>query len=159
MSQATWSPEAEHDLEETAFYIAVKDGRSATADRIVREVHELCDLIATQPEMGESRPQFGTACRVFSIQAAMDHFVPSGGRRHRGAPLSGWHARLRKAAMIPDAAVRSSQAACGLACHPQKRRARFVDANLFAEARLGKNAIQNALVECACARQPDFNCL
>jgi toxin ParE1/3/4 len=68
MSQATWSPEAEHDLEETAFYIAVKDGRSATADRIVREVHELCDLIATQPEMGESRPQFGTACRVFSFK-------------------------------------------------------------------------------------------
>ena len=68
MSQATWSPEAEHDLEEIALYIALKDARPATADRIVHEVHELCDLIATQPGMGESRPQFGAACRVFPFK-------------------------------------------------------------------------------------------
>jgi plasmid stabilization system protein ParE len=67
MSQAIWSPEAVQDLEEIALYIAAKDARPATAERIVNEVHQLCDLIATQPEMGERRTDLGTRCRVFSF--------------------------------------------------------------------------------------------
>lgn len=68
MPQAIWSPEAALDLEEIAFYIGVTDCRPATADRIVRDVRRLCDLIATQPEMGESRPEFGAGCRVFPFE-------------------------------------------------------------------------------------------
>jgi plasmid stabilization system protein ParE len=68
MSQAIWSPEATLDLEEVALYIAVHDSRPATADRIVHEVHELCNLIATQPEMGASHPEFGIGCRTCSYK-------------------------------------------------------------------------------------------
>ena len=65
MPHAFWSPEAARDIEEIAFYIAIDDGRPATADEVVRGIDELCKLIASQPEMGESRPEFGYDCRVF----------------------------------------------------------------------------------------------
>jgi plasmid stabilization system protein ParE len=68
MSHATWSPQAEKDLEGVAFYIAVKDARPSVADRIVHEAYELGELIATQPGMGESRPEFGAGCRVFPFK-------------------------------------------------------------------------------------------
>lgn len=71
MPAAIWSPEAGLDLEQVAFHIAVHDGRPATADRIVREVHKLCDLIATQPEMGEAPPKLGPGLRVFSYKRWM----------------------------------------------------------------------------------------
>ena len=56
------------ELEEVAFYIAVHDGRPATADRIVREAHDLGDLIATQPEMGAVHPEFGAGYRAVSFK-------------------------------------------------------------------------------------------
>jgi toxin ParE1/3/4 len=68
MSLAIWSPEATNELEEVAFYIAVQDGRPAIADRIVHDVHQLCNLIATQPEMGAARPEFGVGCRACSFK-------------------------------------------------------------------------------------------
>jgi toxin ParE1/3/4 len=65
MSHAIWSSEAEHDVEEIALYVAIQDGRPHTAVQIVGEIHELCELIATQPEMGEARSEFCVGCRVF----------------------------------------------------------------------------------------------
>jgi plasmid stabilization system protein ParE len=68
MPHAIWSEEAESDLENVAFYIAMQDARPATADRILREVRQLVDLIATQPEMGQARPEFGASCRAISYK-------------------------------------------------------------------------------------------
>jgi plasmid stabilization system protein ParE len=68
MAHAIWSPEASLDLEEIALYIGIHDGRPTTADRIVRDVLELANLIATQPGMGASRPEFGSNCRAFSFE-------------------------------------------------------------------------------------------
>jgi toxin ParE1/3/4 len=68
MPEAIWSPEALRDAEEIAFYIGVQDGRPMTAENIIRGLHELCNLIATQPAMGEARPEFGAACRVFPFK-------------------------------------------------------------------------------------------
>lgn len=65
MPRAIWAPEAESDLEEIAFYIALDEIRPATADRIVHGVRDLCELIATQPEMGERHPELCAGCRVF----------------------------------------------------------------------------------------------
>ena len=65
---AIWSSEAQADLDEVALYIGVHEARPVTAERIVREVHELCNVIASQPEMGESRPEFGTQCRIYSFK-------------------------------------------------------------------------------------------
>lgn len=68
MPQAIWSPEAIAELEEIACYIAIHGGRPITAERLVREAHELTTLIATQPEMGAAHPELGEAYRVFSFK-------------------------------------------------------------------------------------------
>jgi toxin ParE1/3/4 len=68
MARAAWSDEAINDLEEIAYYIGIHDGRPATAERIVNEVHQLANLIASQPHMGTARPEFGETCRVFSFE-------------------------------------------------------------------------------------------
>lgn|SRR5476651_1202431 len=65
MPQAIWSPEAERDAEDIAFYIGVQDGRPITAENVVRGLHELCNLIATQPAMGEAHSEFSMDCRIF----------------------------------------------------------------------------------------------
>ena len=44
------------------------EGRPAIANRIVREVYELCNLIAANPEMGEPRASFGVGCRIFNYK-------------------------------------------------------------------------------------------
>lgn len=68
MPRAIWSDEAIDDLKQIAFYIGIHDDRPATAERIVNEVHQLANLIATQPKMGTARPEFGESCRVFSFE-------------------------------------------------------------------------------------------
>jgi toxin ParE1/3/4 len=65
MPEAVWSPEALRDAEDIAFYIGVQERRPVTAEKIVRGLNDLCNLIATQPAMGEARPELGVACRVF----------------------------------------------------------------------------------------------
>ena len=68
MTHAVWSPQAVLDLEEVAAYVAFHEGRPTTADRIVREVHALAELIATQPEMGSEKAELGRNCRSCSYK-------------------------------------------------------------------------------------------
>ena len=65
MPEAIWSPEAERDVEDIAVYIGVQAGRPIAADGIVRGLHELCNLIANQPAMGEAHSEFGANCRIY----------------------------------------------------------------------------------------------
>lgn len=64
MSQAIWSPSAQKELAEIAFYIGVEDARPAAAERIIRAAHALANLVATQPEMGAARLEFGRHVRA-----------------------------------------------------------------------------------------------
>ena len=66
MARTLWTPRAEKHLEDIAYYIAVDDGRPITADRIVREIHDTCELYARNPQLGEARPDLGNNVRVFS---------------------------------------------------------------------------------------------
>lgn len=68
MSEAIWSPQAQQDLAEIAYYIAAESTRPATAERIIREAHNLANLIAANPEIGAAHPEFGKSCRVSAFQ-------------------------------------------------------------------------------------------
>ncbi|REJ66348.1 MAG: type II toxin-antitoxin system RelE/ParE family toxin [Planctomycetota bacterium] len=75
MPSVIYSPAAEEDLLEIAAFIA-RDKPEA-ARRWLRTIREKCSLIATQPELGESRSGFGVAgCRSFSVGNYVIFFRP-----------------------------------------------------------------------------------
>ena len=65
MSQVLRSSLAEHDLDEIWAYIA-KDNPAA-ADRLIDAIVEKCELMATQPELGEARPELAPRLRSFHV--------------------------------------------------------------------------------------------
>jgi toxin ParE1/3/4 len=76
MSHAVYAPKAEDDLIGIADYIA-RDKPEA-ARRWVQRIRETCDTLATQPEMGELRSEFGAAgCRSFSVGNYAIFFRPT----------------------------------------------------------------------------------
>ena len=68
MPRTEWTPLAERDLEEIAFYIGVQDQRPATGARIVREIKAKCERYANAAEMGTAVPELGEDCRYFTHQ-------------------------------------------------------------------------------------------
>lgn len=65
MSVVLRSSLAERDLDEVWRYIA-KDSPAA-ADRMVDAIIEKCQLMATQPELGQSRPELAPRLRSFLV--------------------------------------------------------------------------------------------
>jgi plasmid stabilization system protein ParE len=65
MPRILWTPRAERHLEDIACTIAVDAARPLTAEKIVREIHEKCDLYATNPLLGTARPELGATYRAF----------------------------------------------------------------------------------------------
>ena len=65
MPRAHWTPDAETDLGEIAYAIAVADQRPITADRIIDEIRAKVDLYATQPSAGTLRKELGPDVRTF----------------------------------------------------------------------------------------------
>jgi len=66
MARTLWTPRAERHLEDVAYHIAVEEGRPLTAEKIVREIHNKCELRAQNPLLGEARPDLGKEYRTFS---------------------------------------------------------------------------------------------
>ena len=60
------TPLAETDLDQILAYIA--ESRPLTAVAVIRNIREKCQLIATQPEMGQLRPEFQGNYRSFPVQ-------------------------------------------------------------------------------------------
>lgn len=66
MANVIYAPEAGDDLFGIVEYVA-RDKPQAACNWL-RKVRQTCEAIATQPEMGESRPGFGVAgARSFSV--------------------------------------------------------------------------------------------
>jgi toxin ParE1/3/4 len=66
MANVVYAPEADDDIFGIVEFIA-RDKPEA-ARNWMRKIRETCNTIATQPNMGESRPGFGVpGCRSFSI--------------------------------------------------------------------------------------------
>lgn len=75
MSRVSYAPQAEDDLVGIADYIA-RDKPEA-ARRWVERLRETCETLATQPEMGELRSEFGVVgCRSFSLGKYVIFFRP-----------------------------------------------------------------------------------
>lgn len=66
MARTLWTPRAEKHLEDIAYYIAVDDGRPLTAEKIVREIRDKCELYARNPLLDEARRDLGSNFHVFS---------------------------------------------------------------------------------------------
>lgn len=79
MARLELSPEAERDLENICFYIAQQSGSRERAATFLRLVHRTCELLATQPEMGQRRPEFAAGnYRSFTVGSYVIYFSPVG---------------------------------------------------------------------------------
>ncbi len=76
MPHAHWTPDAETDLGEIAYSIAVADQRPITADRIIDEIRVKVDLYATQPSAGTLRRELGQDVRTFSHKHYISAYHP-----------------------------------------------------------------------------------
>lgn len=66
MAIVIYAPEADDDLDGIVGYIARNN--PTAAHNWLAKIQETCETLATQPEMGESRPGFGApGCRSFSV--------------------------------------------------------------------------------------------
>jgi toxin ParE1/3/4 len=75
------SPAANRDLIEIGRYIAQQSGGQRRADSFSDSIHRTCKLLATQPDMGELRPEFTTGrYRSFSVGNYVIYFcsMPDG---------------------------------------------------------------------------------
>jgi toxin ParE1/3/4 len=80
MSQTSWSPTAESDVEDIYDWIARKDRRRSTAKKVIRELRDCCDALAAITAsgslIGTAMPQFGHDYRVFTHKRWVIVFRP-----------------------------------------------------------------------------------
>ena len=66
MSRLVFTPLAEADLNEILDYIA--DNRPHTAMAVVVRIRKKCELLASQPQIGQRRPEFPGDYRSFPVE-------------------------------------------------------------------------------------------
>ena len=72
------SPAANRELVEIGLYIARQSGSRQRADSFLDSILRACEMLATQPEMGEVRPEFATGrYRSFSVGNYVIYFSPA----------------------------------------------------------------------------------
>jgi len=76
MAILRWTPAAESDLYDIHFYIGTTNRSPAAADHLIDTIRDKCHLHAIQPEMGESRPEFGVGLRTFSVGSYVVIYLP-----------------------------------------------------------------------------------
>jgi len=75
MARLEISPEANRDLVEIGVYIARQSGSPQRADSFLDLIHRTCEVLATQPEMGELRVEFATGqYRSFLVGSYVIYF-------------------------------------------------------------------------------------
>ena len=71
------SPAANRDLVEIGLYIAQQSGSQQRADSFLDSIFQTCEMLATQPEMGELRTEFATGrYRSFSAGNYVIYYCP-----------------------------------------------------------------------------------
>ena len=76
MAKATWTRQANLDLEEIVFYLGVEQDRRRTARKIAREIRDKCEVHAISPLLGTARSDLGEGLRVFSHKRWVVVFRP-----------------------------------------------------------------------------------
>jgi len=77
MSRYRVAPEARADLDEVYDYVA-KESLSA-ADELIETFQERFRLLATQPLMGQARPELGRSLRSFTVGNYVIFYRPAEG--------------------------------------------------------------------------------
>jgi toxin ParE1/3/4 len=78
MSRLEISPAANRDLIAIGVYIAQQSGSQQRADLFLDSIFQTCQMLATQPEMGEIRTEFATGrYRSFSVGNYVIYFCPT----------------------------------------------------------------------------------
>jgi toxin ParE1/3/4 len=68
MACLIFSPEAKRDLVEIGLYIAHQSGSLERAENLLDSINQTCELLASQPEMGQLRTEFTSGIyRSFSV--------------------------------------------------------------------------------------------
>jgi toxin ParE1/3/4 len=75
MSHPVFTDEAIADLNDIHDYIAQHSPTAAA--RVIGEINERCDLLADNPMMGRSRPEFGRDVRSFPSGAYIIFYRPA----------------------------------------------------------------------------------
>lgn len=76
MSQAEWTPQAETDLEEIVYYIAVQDGRPQTAAKNAHEIRDKCEHYAKHTEIGTKRDDLALGLYCFRHKRWLIFYEP-----------------------------------------------------------------------------------
>lgn len=67
MARVLWTPTAEQNLDGIFDYIGTEHHSPATAAKFLRRIRDRCSLQATQPGMGEARPDLAPDVRCFPV--------------------------------------------------------------------------------------------
>ena len=76
MAKVIWDPDAEQDLRDIAHFIGVERHSPQAARKFIDSIREKCDLYATQPEIGEARPDLEPDMRAFPIRSYIVFYFP-----------------------------------------------------------------------------------
>jgi toxin ParE1/3/4 len=78
MARLELSPSARRDLVSIGADVARRSGSRETARRFLRRIMAVCELLATNPEMGELRNEFSSGLyRSFSVGNYVVYFKPA----------------------------------------------------------------------------------
>ena len=77
MPKVVWDPDAQEDLRTIAQYVGAERGSSRAARKLVDTVRQRCELHATQPQMGEERPDLEPGIRTFSVGSYVVLYFPT----------------------------------------------------------------------------------
>jgi toxin ParE1/3/4 len=67
MPRVDFDPDALADLDAIYDYIGRASRSLDRADQVVDRIHQACELFATQPGMGQQRPDLGPDLRTFAV--------------------------------------------------------------------------------------------
>ena len=76
MGQILFLPEAREDLRGIWRYLANAAGSIISAERVVDQIHAACRRYASQPELGERRPDLATDVRCFAVGSFVVYYEP-----------------------------------------------------------------------------------
>jgi len=70
MARLDISPEAERDLVDIGVYIARQSGSQPRADAFLDWIYQTCEMLATQPEMGEGVARSSPQASIAAFRSA-----------------------------------------------------------------------------------------
>ncbi len=90
MARLELSPDAQRDLVGIGADTATRSGSRESAGRFLKRIMAVCDLLASNPEMGELRTEFSTGLyRSFSVGNYVIYFKPAVSGVHIARVLHG----------------------------------------------------------------------